>query len=225
VLEKTGADICVISEGDITIKSLMENFNSPEKVPGIYYRQGGRIVSTPPQKYVEDSDSIPFPLYDIFPLDIYFQHMGLFGVMARRTINIITSRGCPYRCNFCSRTLSGVRLRSADNIIAEISLLKEKYSIDSVYFNDELFVVSKKRAIELCDRLKPLDLRWGCQGRSNIVDLDLLKRMKSAGCVSVAYGVESGSQKILDNMNQHATVAENEMAIKNTLKAGLIPIV
>jgi radical SAM superfamily enzyme YgiQ (UPF0313 family) len=225
VLEKTEADICVISEGDITIKSLMENIANPEKVPGIFFRQGGRIVSNPPQKYVEDLDSIPFPPYDIFPMDIYFQHMTLFGRLTRKTINMVTSRGCPYRCNFCSRTFGGVRLRSVDNIITEISQLKEQYGVDSVYFDDELLVVSKKRVHELCDKIQRLGILWGCQGRSNIVDLDLLQRMKSAGCVSVGYGVESGSQKILDNMNKHATVEENERAINNTLKAGLVPVV
>jgi anaerobic magnesium-protoporphyrin IX monomethyl ester cyclase len=225
VLEKTLADICVISEGDLTVKSLIENIDKPEKVAGIYYRQNGRIISNPPRDYVKDLDSIPFPPYDIFPMDIYFRHTGLFGMLTRKTINIVTSRGCPYRCNFCSRTFGGVRLRSIDNVIAEIRHLKERFGVDSVYFNDELLVVSKNRAQELCDKIKSLGILWGCQGRSNIVDLELLKWMKSAGCVSVGYGVESGSQKILDNMNKHATVVENEKAITNTLKAGLMPVV
>ncbi len=223
-LEKTSADICVISEGDITVKSIIENLNHLEKVKGIYFIKNGEIIANPPQEYIEDLDSVPFPPYDIFPMDIYFEHIGLFGIPTRRTMSVITARGCPYRCNFCSRTIGGVRFRSIDKVIEEITLLKERFGIDSILFNDELVVVSRKRALELCDELKKLGIIWGCQGRANTVDLDLLKYMKNSGCVYVGYGIESGSQKILDNMNKGVTVEQNEEALRNTLKARLIPL-
>jgi radical SAM superfamily enzyme YgiQ (UPF0313 family) len=86
-------------------------------------------------------------------------------------------------------------------------------------------LVNKKRAYELCEKIKPLKVYWNCQGRVNTVDLELLKAMKAAGCTNVGYGVESGSQKILNNMNKKATVKQNELAITNTLKAGMIPVV
>ncbi|GAF78550.1 unnamed protein product, partial [marine sediment metagenome] len=200
ILERTDIDICVIGEGDTTIKSVVRDIDHLERVRGIYFRKDGEIVANPPQDYIKDLDSIPFPSYDIFPTDVYFKHIGFFGIPARRTINLVTSRGCPYHCNFCSRTFTGVRLRSIDNIIEEIRLLKERFHIDSVFFCDELVLINQKRAYELCDKIRKLGILWGCQGRVNTVDLDLLKYMKSTGCVYVGYGIESGSQKILDSM-------------------------
>ena len=103
--------------------------------------------------------------------------------------------------------------------------MRDRYGIGAVAFNDELVLASKKRSYELCKKIKPLKIYWGCQGRANLVDLDLLKTMKTSGCTYVGYGIESGSQKILNNMNKRVTVRQNELAITNTLKAGMIPIV
>lgn len=225
VLEKTGADICVIGEGDITIKSIVENINHLEKVKGIYFSKNGKIIANPPQEYIEEISSIPFPPYDIFPMDIYFKRSWLFGAKTRKTINLISARGCPYSCNYCSRMIRGIRFRTIDNVIEEIKILKQRFGIDSVLFNDELLVSSRKRVFEFCDKIKNLDIMWGCQGRANTVDLDLLRYMKNSGCVYVGYGIESASQQILDNMNKGVTVEQNENAIKNTIKAGLAPLV
>ncbi|MDD5492724.1 MAG: radical SAM protein, partial [bacterium] len=139
--------------------------------------------------------------------------------------NIIAGRGCPFDCNYCSRIFHGVRLRSIDNIIAEIIWLKERYGIEGVFFCDDTLTVKKERVYELCDKIQPLGLRWNCQGRVNNVDLEMLRRMKAAGCTAVGYGIESGSQKILNNMNKKATVEQAERALKNTVRAGLYPIV
>lgn len=166
VLEKTKADICVISEGDITIKSIVENMNHLEKVKGIYFSKNGKIIANPPQEYIEDINGIQLPPYDIFPMDIYFKHMSLFGTPTKKTMNLITARGCPYKCNFCSRTIGGARFRTIDNVIEEIKTLKERFAIDSILFNDELVVISKKRVRELCDKIKHLNIIWGCQGRA-----------------------------------------------------------
>lgn len=225
LLENTEADICVVGEGEITIKSIIENIDDLKEVKGIYFKIDGEIRKTAPQQYIRNLDEIGFVPYEIFPVDIYFKYLGLYGGTAKKVINLISSRGCPYNCNFCSRTFEGARFRSIDNIITELKLLKERYSIDGVLFNDELVISSKKRVYELCDKIKALNIEWGCQGRANMVDLDLLKAMKAAGCVYVGYGVESGSQKILDNMNKRVTVEQNEKAIINTLKAGLLPVV
>ncbi len=225
VLEKTNADICVIGEGDITIKSIVENINHLEKVKGIYFSKNGKVIANPPQEYIEDINSIPFPPYDIFPTDIYFKHVSLFGASTKKTISLITARGCPYRCNFCSRVFGGVRARSVDNVIEEIKFLKQRFRIDSVYFVDELILISKKRMHELCDKIKSLNIIWGCQGRANLVDLDLLRHMRNSGCVHVGFGIESVSQKILDNMNKGVTAEQNEQAIKDAIKVGLLPVV
>lgn len=223
VLEKTATDICVISEGEETIKDLVKNLGRLDSVKGIWYKtEDGQIKATLPRPYISNLDSIPNTRYDIFPMDIYFK---ILGASRLKTINMVTSRGCPYSCNYCSRTFSSARFRSISNVVEEIGLLQDKYNIQAVAFNDELVLANKKRGYELCEKIKPLKVYWECQGRANLVDLDLLKAMKDAGCMSVGYGIESGSQKILDNMNKCVTVQQNELAIINTIKANMIPIV
>lgn len=225
VVEKTNTDVCVISEGEETIKDIVSNMGDFSRVRGICFKSAtGAIIETTKRPYIKNIDSLPFTNYDYFLLDIYFSNMGI-GIPGVKTINMFTSRGCPYKCNFCSRTFEGSRLRSIDNIIEEIGRLKDKYGIRGIAFADELVLVNKKRAYELCEKIKPLKIYWNCQGRVNTVDLQLLKAMKAAGCTNVGYGVESGSQKILNNMNKKVTVKQNELAITNTIKAGMTPIV
>ena len=225
VLQNTPTDICVLGEGEETIKELVLKLGCLESVAGITYRtETGRILTTAPRPYIRDLDSLPFTPYDFFDMDIYFKHVAI-GMPNIKTISMLTSRGCPYNCNFCSRTFRGARLRSVGKIVEEIGLARDKYGIRGVAFADELVLVNKERGYLLCEQLKPLKIYWQCQGRANIVDIDLLKAMRDAGCVRVGYGVESGSQKILDAMNKKVTVKQNELAVSNTLKAGLLPIV
>jgi len=226
VLEKTSTDICVICEGDVTIKEIINsNKNDFNNIPGIAYKDEGKIVFTASRELIREIDKISFINYEMFPLDIYFNSIGLFGFPTKRAINIITSRGCPYNCNFCSRTIPGTRLRSMKNISTELKKLKNRFGIDGVIFNDELAIISKKRTLELCSIMKELNLKWGCQGRANLVSVELLKEMKKSGCVYLGLGIESGSQRILDNMNKNITAEQNEKAIRNVLKTGIIPVV
>jgi len=224
VLKHTDADVCVIGEGEITFKNVIENINNLKRVKGIYFKQDGKIVKTEPQGYIKDLDSIDFPAWDLFPIDIYLKHCRVHGSNIP-AMNIIAGRGCPYNCKFCSKTFGGVRFRSVDNIIQEIKVLIEKYNIGGIDFSDELVIINKERTYELCEKIKPLIIKWSCQGRSNLVDFDLLKKMKESGCVAVGYGVESGSQTILNNMNKQITVQQSRQAIVDTIKLGMEPIV
>lgn len=225
VLENTQADICVIGEGEITFKEICENINDLSTVNGIYFKKNGEIINNPSREYIKDIDTIEFPEYDLFPMYIYLKNCRVFSRPDIKALNIITARGCPYNCNFCSKTFSGTRLRSAENIIKEIKYLVNKYEIDGIFFSDELMLADRKRAIEICEKIEPLNIKWNCQGRVNLVDEVLLTTMKKAGCVAVGYGVESGSQTILNNMNKRETVNQSENALRMTVDAGLLPIV
>lgn len=225
VLKHTSTDICVLGEGEETIKDVVSNLGHLETVAGIKYRNlSGEIISTPTRPLISDLDSLPFTQYDLFDMDIYCNNGGLSGAPRVKAISMLSSRGCPYKCNFCSLTFKGARVRSVDKIVEEIGLVRDKYGIRGIGFADELALANKKRAYELCEKLKKLKIYWECQGRANVVDLDLLKAMKDAGCTCVGYGIESGSQKILDAMNKKVTVRQNELAITNTIKAGMIPL-
>ena len=224
VMEHTQADVCVIGEGEITFKNVIDNLGNLESVKGIHFKQDGEIVKNKPQEYIKDLDSIDFPMRDIFPMDVYLKNCRVHGTNIP-AMNLIAGRGCPYSCRFCSKTFAGLRLRSVDNIVAEIKMLIGKYGIKGVAFSDELVVINKDRMLELCDKIEPLEVKWSCQGRSNLVDYELLKRMKEAGCVSVGYGVESGSQAILENMNKRITVEQSRRAIEDTVKIGMRPLV
>jgi len=228
VLENTNIDICVIGEGERTVVELLNRFKELEHVDGIHFKKDGRFIQTKEREYIKNLDEIPFPAYEQFPFEIYLKNSFVIAPhrsLKIKTASIICGRGCPFDCNYCSRVFRGLRLRSVNNIIDEIVYLKEKYYIEGVFFCDENLTVKRERIYELCDKIRPLNLKWNCQGRVNNVDLDLLRQMKASGCTAVGYGIESGSQKILNNMNKMATVEQAELAIKNTVRAGLYPII
>jgi len=226
VLRHTDADICVIGEGEITIVELMENLRGNlSNVKGIFYKDGKGIVKNSPREYIKDIDTIDFPAWEAFDIEKYINEMKIYHYPELRTMNIITARGCPYSCNFCSKTFSGVRLRSVRNIIEEIKELKKRFNIQAIFFNDELVLINKKRGYELCKELRKLDIKWVCQGRVNTIDSELLNLMRKSGCVAVGFGIESGSQKILNAMNKQITVEQSVKAVKAAVKAGLFPII
>lgn len=223
-------DICVIGEGEVTFKELLDNkFNNLQNIKGIAYVSGAAVVKTGERPLIEDLDKLAMPSYGLLNMDKYlagrFSDTGILNVRTKytksRMATIISGRGCPYGCKFCGKTIPGSRLRSIPKIIEEIKFLKDKYNINAVRFIDELLVVDKNRMSCLCGELKKLGLLWDCQGRVNTVDLEILRKMKESGCVAVGLGIESGSQKILDNMNKGVRVSQIKNALEAAGKAGL----
>lgn len=225
VFTNTGVDICVISEGEETVVDLLNNLSSLHLVKGIAYKNHGKVHITPKRPYIKNIDSIGFPARSMFNMDIYLDNTCLWSDPDIRTMDIVSARGCPYSCNFCSRTFDGVRLRSVANIIEEIESLRSKYDFKGIKFNDELTLVNKERTYELCVYMKKARLFWVCQGRVNLVDRDLLKAMKDSGCRALGFGVESGSNKILANMNKCVSIERAVEAIKITKQCGIEPII
>ncbi len=221
VLKHTAVDICIIGDGEITINEVLKNINNLKKVKGIVFKQNKKIIKNKPREEIKNLDSIGFPAWDLFSMDIYINTPSYSEGGALKDMNIMTARGCPYNCNYCSKQFKGVRLRSAENIAKEVKELQKRYGIGSIMFSEELMMVSKKRMYDICRVLKPLNIKWICAGRINVVDFDLLKTMKDAGCQIVGYGIESGSQTILDNMNKNTTVEMGLKAVELTKKAGL----
>jgi radical SAM superfamily enzyme YgiQ (UPF0313 family) len=226
-LEKTLVDICVIGEGEITLKELLDNLNTPEDVPGVAYRLDGKVILNQSRQQIKDLDSIPLPDRDFFDIERYITaHKKIESPFnGLRCTNTITGRGCPYRCTFCSKTFSGYRMRSIDKVNDEIQLLKESYNIQALEFDDELVLVNKKRSIDLSSVIKKYHLLWGCQGRINHVDEEILRNMKSAGCRYIGYGVESYSQNILNRMKKKIKTEQIIPTIEMTQRIGIKPLV
>ena len=229
LLSKTPADVAVIGEGENTIKELILKFeeNDPLKdINGIAYKEESKIKINPPRPLIKDLDDLPFPAYELFPMDIYLKNVSHASIIGKKTeMDIITSRGCPYNCKYCYHIFGiGVRSRSVDNVIEEIKYLIDKYKIDSLLMLDETFTIDKKRVNEFCTKLssEKIDISWSCYARVNLVDREMLDNMRSTGCFRVGYGIESGSQTILDKMEKRVTVEQAKNAIKITREAGLI---
>lgn len=230
LLSNTPADVAVIGEGEVTMSELASQIEAGKKiqaVKGIAYKpKKGQIKVNPPRPLISNLDDIPFPAYDLFPMDIYLNNVGHADAILKSTeLSLITCRGCPYSCHFCYGLFGCARNRSIDNVIAEIQLLQDKYNPETYLILDEIFTTSRKRVKEFHEKTKKegLDLTFSCYGRVNIINSEILTTLKKSGCYSIGYGIESGSQKILDNMNKRVTVEQAKKAIKLTRKHHLMP--
>lgn len=222
VLNNTKADICVIGLGEETTYNILQNLNNLKSVPGIFYKDSmGNIIKNAPGTQ-SSLDKLPWPAYEIVPMENYIWCGASPDMDSKRKFKkgmriaqMITGRGCPMGCNFCSKVIGRhFMLRSIDNLIEEIKYLIKTYNINGVSFRDELYLVDKKRAYELASRLKSLGIIWMGQARVDKVDFELVKHMKKCGCTSLGFGIESGSPKMLKLMNKGQTVEQIERAVK-----------
>lgn len=220
--ECKSVDVVVRGEGEETFRELVdaiEHGRPLKKVKGITYRKGDKIVSTPPRPYIKDIDVVPFPSLDLLPVERYM----LQGV---RYLSIISSRGCPFQCSFCvsSRLFGGCwRGRKAENVVEEIKHVHEKYRVKNIEFADDTFTLNGKRVEKICDGIleENLDISWGASSRVDTISRDLAQKMKKAGCWIVYLGVESASQKILDNIGKKVSISQIIRAVKTLKEAGI----
>jgi len=230
-IEKTGVDVVVVGEGEETLKEIcgrVESKRSLAGVKGIFYKENGRVSDNGPRPLIQDIDSLPFPAFHLFNLKEYGNAQPIKDYKKdARSFYIFTSRGCPYGCIFCSKALYGrtFRPRTPENVLAEWQILVEDYKATEIGMQDDIFNLDKKRALKICSMIKKngLDIPWlTCNGiRTNHTDYELLAEMKKAGCYRVGYGVENGSQRVLDFLQKSQTLEQVEMAFKVTKKVGL----
>jgi anaerobic magnesium-protoporphyrin IX monomethyl ester cyclase len=220
-------DIAVFGEGEQTIAELLRNLetNQPlSNVCGLAFREGSNIVQTGRRELIKDLDSLPFPAYHLVDIPKYGTNPGLF--IEKPIIAIITSRGCPYNCNFCADSAiwqHKCRLRSAQKVVDEMELLVKEYRVKEIKFFDDTFTFDRKRVIEICNEILKINLKviWRCASRVDQVDLELLRLMKKAGCCSISFGLESGSDEMLKKMNKGTTTQQGRVAVKLAKQAGL----
>jgi radical SAM superfamily enzyme YgiQ (UPF0313 family) len=227
-LKKTNADAVVIGEGELTAVELanaIQEGGELSQVKGIAFRKNGETIITEPRPLIKNIDMIEFPAWDLFPMDYYSLLRMPHIKNSERCVPVLSGRGCPFKCNFCYRMDKGIRIRSAENIITEINLLKQRYDATYIAFADELMMVSEDRVKTLCTAFieAELNIRWTCNGRLNYATPEILKLMKRGGCVFINYGIESMDDRILRNMNKVLTVDQVIRGIENTLEAEISP--
>lgn len=227
-LRKTGADAVVIGEGDATIIDLLralEEKTNLSQVNGIAFLKNDIFTQNPRRALIKDLNTIPFPAWDLFPME-HYALMRIANIKNNeRYMEVLSGRGCTFKCNFCYRMDEGYRPRVAESIIEEIKVLQKKYAVSYINFQDELFMSSEQRTVELCSSFikSGLKFKWFCNGRLNYAKPDVLKLMKEAGCVFINYGMESLDEKALRIMNKALTVRQITEGIENTLACGISP--
>ena len=216
-------DFGILGEGEMAFLGLvkrLEEGKDPWEVPGLV----GAGKWNPPGNFITDPDLIPFPSRHLLPAQAY--RYALWP--GKKITTMITSRGCPYQCIFCDKSIFGSkwRARSSQNVLDEIEQIVKDFKIHSIILYDDLFTLNKQRVIEICQGIldRGLRIEWKCEGRVDRVDAEMLKWMKKAGCSLIAYGVESGNQEGLDYLQKKTTPSQIRQAFELTHKAGVRPM-
>jgi anaerobic magnesium-protoporphyrin IX monomethyl ester cyclase len=223
--ECASLDIIVRKEGENTMLELAERVETGEDysdVMGITCRKDGKIVRNADRKYIENLDDLPFPAHHLWPLERLRKHGSII-------YPVMTSRGCVYWCDFCTAVRMfgrAYRMRSPKNVVDELEYLQKTFGAYKFTFYDDAFTVDQARTAEICEEIKrrKLKIEWDCETRVDMVTKELLKNMKEAGCMGVWYGVESGSQQVLDAMRKGITLAKTVRAFKWTKEVGLVAV-
>lgn len=224
VLKETKADFALIGEGELSFGEFLKQISRDKpdfaKIPGLIYRNKGAIKENPQGPLVNKLDELPFPDYDAFGLERY-------PCFESKTLPILTSRGCPYGCNYCSVRLSmgrGFRPRSPQNVIREIEYWYKR-GFKNFDINDDCFTLDLERAKKICDGIikKKMSLHFQLYNgiRVDRVDVPLLKKLKKAGCTFIAYGCEAGNEKVLEIIKKGITLDKVTKAIAMTNQVGI----
>jgi anaerobic magnesium-protoporphyrin IX monomethyl ester cyclase len=218
LLEFPAIDIAVVGEGEETVCEIARRMESGSTallgIQGIAFREDGKVVRNPNRPWIGNPDELPLPAWRLFPKAISW---GMFA-----------GRGCPYGCKFCQRVLGRkVRMRSVDNVMAEIDALDSQLGAHDSWFQDETFALNRRWTEEFLTKLEERNRRtgyvwrWKANSRANLADESLYRRMKEAGCLAVGFGIESGNPEILKRIGKSITKDMALRAIQSARRAGL----
>ncbi|MBX3025149.1 cobalamin-dependent protein [bacterium] len=220
-------DYGIAGEGEVALFALLERLEqgaAVDDLPGVAFRRGAMVVANPRAPYIDDLDALPTPAWDLLPDFPHRFQPTLFGYPRTPVATLITSRGCPFTCVFCDRSTSGRkgRLHGVARVVALCRELAER-GARHILFLDDLFTVRKQRVVDLCQALidAQLDLTWSCNSHPNLLDLPTLQLMRRAGCWQIAYGIESGSQRVLDTVKREVRIPRMRETLRLTRQAGI----
>lgn len=232
VLKKTGADFCVVGEGEIALPKLvdcLEKKSDYSDIPGLVFFKDGRVINNGMGE-VMPFENIPMPNWDDFPMDFYMYPSWFLPKWSRkkpeRTFAWLLSRGCPMKCNFCASGCEP-RYKTIEQAIIELREIVEKFDPDYMMFVDNFLTRNKKYAAEFCESLikNGFRFKFSITARVNMVDPQLLALLKKAGCQMIFYGLECANNDILKFMKKGINVDQVVTAINMTKKAGIYPMV
>jgi len=224
-------DCVVLGEGERTFLELVKAIEKKEKIKGIKgiaLRYKGRVIRTPPGQFIQDLDKLPFPNRSLLEQEYHSEVVGVLGTGGKFT-TLLSSRGCPYACKYCACSAFSsqkVRFRSPENVVEEMELLYSE-GYEEVGFVDDNLLLNKKRVEKICDLLKArkIKLNLWAEGRVDQASSETLRKFSQAGCKIIYFGIESGSQKVLDYYGKTITPGISKKAVSNAKRAGIENII
>lgn len=224
-----GADYVVVGEGEIALHQLMVYLSQQsadmtlDEIPGLVYLRNGCVYRTALHTRITDLDTIPFPAYELIDVERYLDAWSSYN--GYTSMHLLTSRGCPFNCNWCSHAVFGrtFRQRSIENVIAEMKFLRDRYNPDHLTIGDDTFGLNKKWLNCWCTAVKEagFSFTFRCFSRVDVVDKQMVGQLKSIGCSHIHLGVESGSQRVLNGMNKGTHVEDIYRASRLIKDAGI----
>lgn len=234
IFRHTGIDVVCNGEGDITVReyvSVLAKGGDISSVPGLFIKNGNSFSKTPDRPLIKNLDEIspPSDAYKLLDIERYITGIGkeMQPVMESaglwktdmgdcRFFEVLSARGCIGNCTFCYRMIKGFRKHSAGYVVNHMKYLSEKYRINMFNFDDELFIGNKKWIDEFCNEMKESGMKilFRTSSRADLLNDEILEKLKAVGCIYVTVGFESGSQKMLDEMKKHMDVEHNYRAYR-----------
>lgn len=223
IKECPSIDFIIQGEGEIRSRELfskLENKTDYGSVDGLVFKKSGQIINNKVKDYIADLNALPLPARELIDIKHYANKLKTSVYPAT---TMMTSRGCPFQCIYCSKPITGSRIRSVSpkKVLEEIEELVNKYDIREIIFYDDSFTIDKPRVMKICDMIieRKIKVRWQCETRVNLVDQEMLDKMKEAGCYLIAYGIESGSDRVLSILKKGIVKEQIRKAVEITKKA------
>ncbi len=218
-------DYVVVGEGEQTLRSLMEADGHPKGIAGLVHRDNGQAVFSGVQKKLLDLDTLPLPAYDKIEGFPRRYQLPIFNYPRTPNASCVSSRGCPYQCSYCDRSVfqRSFRYNSAEYLYNHVRSLQEQFGVRHINFYDDQFTFNRKRVVEFCRRMisEPLGMTFNCAARAEHVDPELLALMKRAGCWMISLGIETGDPDLLAQHRQNADLELMSRTIHDIHRVGI----
>lgn len=222
VLQELDLDVVCVGEGENTIREIITNYEKRDfsRISGLVYKAANTIIKTGSRPFICDLDTLPLPARHLMPFEDIVMSDRLSNTNLKVT-HLLCSRGCPYNCYFCANQEHAIRYRSGKSVREELEYLIYTYKIQGFCITDDNFIVNKDKITDICKKIAPLNLKWSSLSRVNTVDESSLETIRDSGCIEIKYGIESGSQRMLNLMNKQITIEQIKNAVNITYNIGI----